>query len=120
MFFKISSTVFFIVLGLHVVTSQPPPAYYDDDGCGCPCDSDDGDDPCWADCDDDACGPLLANLGLGGTLGNVGNTLDNTLGGLGRKKRDVSLDDVVAIADILARKKRETKQRIPGGFEPNM
>lgn len=121
MFFKISTITFIIALGLHL--SQCQPDY--DDGCGCPCDRDDDDDPCWNNCDDDdgpGCGGLLANLGLGGTLGNVGGTLDNTLGGLGRKKRDindVSLGDVAAIADIISRKKRES-QRKPGGSEPNM
>ena len=117
-------TIFFIVFGLQAVFGQRRPAYDYDDDCGCPCDRDDSDDPCWANCDDDdGCGGLLASLGLGNTLGNVGDTLDNTLGGLGRKKRetsgDVSLDDVVAIADILSRRKREI-QRNPAGFEPNM
>lgn len=123
MFIKIT-TLFFIIFAIQVIRCDPPPPPpdYDDDDCGCPCDPNDDDDPCWNNCDDDGCGALLANLGLGNTLGNAGGTLDNTLGGLGRKKRqsDVSLDDVVAVADILSRKKREMNQRTPGGFEPNM
>ena len=119
---KFSPIVLLLVFGLHLSTCDPPPPDYDDD-CGCPCDRDDSDDPCWRNCDpDDGCGGLLASLGLGNTLGNVGGSLDDTLGGLGRKKRDVdgvSLGDVVKIADILSRRKRAS-QRIPGGFEPNM
>lgn len=118
---KFLATFFLVLVGLHAATSDPSDDY--PPGCGCPCDPDDGDDPCWRNCDDDGCSGLLATLGidLGNTLGGLGDTLDNTVNGLGlgRKKRDLSLDDVVQVADILSRKKRAT-QRSPAGFEPNM
>lgn len=125
-------TFFLVLVGLHAVTSGPNDDYPNyggnggnggNGGCGCPCDPNDGDDPCWGNCDDDGCSGLLASLGIdfSNTLGGLGNTLDNTANGLGlgRKKRDVTLDDVVQIADILARRKRAA-QRSPGGSEPNM